>query len=1444
MEVTRDEFIRRTGMTPEEFEAQHPELVDAVKTTKKSDRIKQRRYVKKEGEKVDTYDTGGKLPVPLPPGMNADIADVLKAVEDTTGLNIPVTTDPRMQQMERNARSGVMQIPTDFAGLYGLVKVGTPALIKGLSDDDPNKSRMTAVGEAFTSALFDEEDQKKLTDHLQGKAKEFATANPEATPDDINQFIEEYHGSDEFFDFANELLPEGLSLANAANKIANKIAGMDKLPSEQTALDELYQIGGQSIIGIPKATMRGLQKALTAKLGANVMDNPAMKAAIKAAEVTTPVTLPLTPGNAALNAGVGTGINEAMRWAQDAPMLTDMFTAREPYLPPDTLIPEEPPYNPEMTPATWLFGVTTGVTAAAMFGIPGVRRVLRESFDKAKEDAVKAIQPRTLEEQSDKLEPILGPHVGLADQNAPVREVVKRSAPDVETGRAVADDVDVAMSSASSANRVESVNNALNYGILENVDNTIPYADIERSIAELPKEEQMALRDYLFAITRQQEDTFLSEQYTKQLRDAQVEFDAARRTGNVNAIRQATAKVEQAKTRYNEWRQDTRESRPVFTEWSREDVEARIKLGETNPNFTQIADAFKRTSNDLLKYKYKNNLISEEEMLEQLATYPLHFKLQEREYPKLRNRYARRAMLFKDRVTNVENSNRPFRVTTGSRNLLDPDAPKIDAYYAKDPWIGLKESIIDTVSSVTVNKARLDIIDALRKLPGTEGKRLRKVEGKVDPDRRPDLISTLRAGKREYWEFGDKAVTKALQFAPIASVPLFNATRKLWQTFTTGVGAPWFAVKTFFWDVPLAKVTMPKGRSLGLIDTYARRLLGESALINAAADHLPDPTAFISAAGAVPYALGLRASRAAGLKIAQDLKNNSGVFSLLAKSLPMGDRLIQWTGESMVRAFDKSAYAVMTQNLSTSLSHFGDTAKIIDDYSAGVVRNKGALKTTWNAYKAAVESVQMATKTAFFAENYGRLQAKYKGNIPKRELKLLVQDTRNLTADMSRVSANKYVQQATSVIPYGNPVIQGTRHILTAALSPRRASKFWTQFYAGMLMPKLGALAVLSEWEGAEDWWYNKVPVWQQQSVIPFPNAAAIEHRIKTGSWPQFSPEYMNMLPTSPEFALITEPVIAGLQAMGIVGPARYSVPTSLGDRLHESFKNITSFATPPLLQLGAALVDKRFDASELVHGQNPFRDLKEQTFGGANADTMTVGSEIDDTLYHIIGALASATGQLAIQTLNVFDMAQEETDDFWQAADKALDSAAFTFKTKLPNIDVPQLYDAPTRDYAFSKESEYVFETERALDPVFRQTTIERDAKDRRTAMIREGLMPANQIQDPNLKSIAGFIWNTLKRKGTYKTTKEQYTEVKARLEALERTRVKMTEKAYNDTRNEYVRKQQQLVHIQSQVLQQMENEITNQLGDDFKQMYGVPFTFENFSKLVRKDVGGKFRP
>lgn len=1390
--------------------------------------------------------------------------------------------DGQMMRNRQNIASGIIQIPAAVPATADLIRLGVPAIYNGVTNGEEDKSVLDNIGNAFLDSLYDDEGKAAIQDAINNATLKFIETNPDATELDIKKHLAEYQESDEFHDLATNYLSFGIGAAAKLNKFANDLVGLGIRPDQQTAFDDVMQITGGAIIGVPRSAVKAMTDAASRAGLKSVVNSTSGKVAGRVAELLTPVTLPLNTTNVAANIGVGTALNEGIRYATNEENLVDYASLIDRTL--------------ESPAEVSVAAITLGSAFTNRFAQRAAVRAAKEASENADVPPMNAMDdpnvfggglPRSEQNLEEFDTPYLRRGVGLIDENAPVTKTVQKFSGDTDR----VDRVDALMSSASSVNISEFASNAINFGKLPNGMQTIPMVEIERAYGALDFENQKLFNRAFYGTMIKQDRNLQRQDYTAAFMQATHELDAANISKNKDRITAAQNRYNIAKQNLERITTDDPEARPSFTQWSNKDAETFISAANENPQVKALLDGWIKMSDDIRTMRYKSGTIDKKTFDDFTQNRRGYAKLEEPEGIEYRNKLLRKGVVLARRFkpSNIGKDTNA-QVPKSGRNLEIHDGAKVEL--PVDALTAIRRMVVNSVREVQLNNTRRSVIDELRAMPDAEGTILRKFElsskgtrgmsefteaqaaANIDAINKQDnLVKVYRDGKIEFWQMRDPVTAQVLQFGSAHAVPIVNGMRKTYQQFVTGLGAPWFSPINAFWDTFVGTASRRDGYSMGLIDTYARRLFNSSALANKIADTMFDPTAFIATAAAIPYQIGVRASRTVGLKIASDLANESGFFNAIART-PQGQEMLLNASTKMVEAFDKSYYGIMSGRLNVSYGALYDAMQVLDDQKVFASR-KGLTITTparmvYDSYKALVESIQGSAKTAFFYQNYGTLDLKYKGKIPEAELNKLIQATRNLSGDMSRKSANKGVQYFSSIVPYSNSIIQGTRHIVSAAIPPSAArginkatakvsdkigvdvatsfqdnhtSHFWSRITMGVVLPKVAALAALSTWEGAEDWWYNRNPQYEQMMRIPVPNKEAIDYFAENGEWPEFNEKYIMKIPTPPDTVMFTEPVIAFLREIGLMGQKPQNIPDSAVDSVFKQvFNEVTGFATPPALGFSVAMLGQNIDLREALGGDGGVRDVMSNASGGANTDMMNHNGVISNTIVNALSSVIGSSAQIVAQTIDAGAIEYNRSQDFVKAFEKAFDVGSFEVARRFPQVN--PLFNAQHKMNNMTQENAYVRDTMRTLAPLIdsgAQISVERDSKGRNALTASLGLIDPATINDPLLKGMSEYIYENLKQKGKFKEAGEEYSLRRVLISNLESSRTKMKQTDYLSARNNIVKQQQDFRRIQAQELQRVEGRLTDLFGNHFQQQYGMPLTYENLVTAVKNDLKGR---
>lgn len=1354
------------------------------------------------------------------------------------GSNSPLMPDP-IERFMSNATAGVVALPAAVPSLAGLAKIGSKAAYDYFSSDDET---LTA-GKAFTDRFIKPEDQEALEKQIALAVLMYKKENPDATPEQLEKFQKDYIDSDEFYDAVSSKMPAEFRIARNIQDFANDLTGVGKRSDQMTAGDEVSQVIGSAFVGLPAKTVSAIGKGMTRLVGEKVASNLATKIAARTAEALTPVTLPLSPSNIALNAAAGSALTEGTRYLQGEDTLFDY----------DGLFDK--------------VSSSPSVSAAAILGVSAVSpaaigRVVKKNAENATEDVVRNIgnklyEGRPLSEQDpDALQPQLNATVGTVDEISQATHAAHKFGATADD----LDDIEIAATAGSYHQRKEIENRIQSYGELDPGYKTIPLQDIERAFSSLPQQDREAATNYLFAISRQQDEKLQLNSIMRDIERELAQLASADALGNSAAKHQHSMRLRKLQEDYQAIRADTEESRPSLTQWSRSEVDALVRAGNADPRFQKIRQAVQKYSDDLLKYAQRHGVVSADDFKTLREGRPLYFPLRQMEAAeylgKGGNTLRRRAVLFANRAKRAFAGSEPLDDAPDTLNKVGRDLSvrsKGKVELPKDVVSSLRQMTSDIVHQVQTNEARKGMMAVFDRLPGAQGKLYRyhdfgggktsisqkqyeaiKHNSNIDESK---YVRINDGDKVRLVEFADEGMKNLMKFQPNATVPVLNGMRRFFQEMTTGLGRPAFAVTQAFREPWLAAAEKGTDRSFGLLNTFTKKY-AEGTILDQLTDAF-DPTRAISGLSHIPVQLWSRSVKAMASKIESDLVHNSGIFNALFQS-PGGREYVRNIANRMALAQEQSAYGLMSRRMGASFGYMSDINRITDDFARGAASSTGALRTTYNMYKALLESIHTSTRVAFWSQNLGVLAHKYGGvsKIPERELKRLELDTRKIGGDIGRRSKSKNVQRIASTMPYANTIMQGNRHFLASAFPnwarkgankafgtnflETRSNSFWPVMISSVLAPKLASMAVMSEWPEADDWWYHKVPTWQRPIVLPLPTIEAIRTRVQTGKWPEGDPsEYFHKIPLPPDFIPIIMPFEAGLRATGIFGNDVKELPPVI-EQMKEFGKEFAGLPAPPALNIA-------------VMAMGGGSDRPGFPLGGANSDKVSPDNSMSQAMYDVIATIGGTGIKNLVDALNVGELALKDGQSIAESLGRVLSTYADNERQGLPEVGVPLLYQAQERKYAMTPDAEYVYKTERELKPVFDQLTRERDTKGKAAAVEAMGGRVGRTLKDPRLKALSEFVYDTLNKKGDYKAANDEYSLYRTALAGLQRQRMSPSE--YNRVKSRLTKQQQIIRSTQARILRDTEQQLREAVGDGFKQMYGTDFSYSALAELVRKD-------
>lgn len=411
---------------------------------------------------------------------------------------------------------------------------------------------------------------------------------------------------------------------------------------------------------------------------------------------------------------------------------------------------------------------------------------------------------------------------------------------------------------------------------------------------------------------------------------------------------------------------------------SQPELEKVVEAGMSNPAVAKMMGHYDNIMDTSLSYLQRSGIISADKAAALKTQFPHYVPFMEGEKQSFFQRLADSAMSYQDRKSFSELTNLLAR-EGGVGKVVDPGAA-MESYISHMIRLG------------EMNKVRGAYIDNAL---ANKSKFITKAGKEGD-----DTVTLFRNGAREVYKVSDPDIKSALEMSPKVVAPTLNAARRAFQMMTTGIGAPWYAMKALSYDALMASTTAPKGFGL---------FRGEpvSALAGAA-----------SGFGRASYGHLLRLARDGFQKTL--LSDELGRPSILAQVMPEG--MVARLADITATAYANSTLSLFERSGAGGGGRFTEhqnyrnfqtqMQRISPDIAASPLGTRIS-----NFYRAAMDSAQNAVRLEYLAR-HGR-----RANGPEA-LARIAQETRELTGDFARRGGSRIAAGYSQTVPYGNVSVQ------------------------------------------------------------------------------------------------------------------------------------------------------------------------------------------------------------------------------------------------------------------------------------------------------------------------------------------------------------------------------------------------------------------------------------
>lgn len=936
-------------------------------------------------------------------------------------------------------------------------------------------------------------------------------------------------------------------------------------------LDE--EIGGLALTSILTAPLLPVRAATAAaKAGTVAAKRTAMqtvsRTALKTAELMTPITV--VPRNAsagaitataAANFGVGVGITEVLRTAMEEETILDNLSGKTD----DNATPDQDGEGWGMTGA---IGAAAGATALATAVMrPGrASKVLEKLVDSGL--GPQGITPSVAKKASTignlrsttAREAAADVANEVLDDKAIIRSTLERTGVDSER---VADLDNLARSTAAQTTDIQ-YRRATREGILDPAGEvrTIPWDVIERSYKSLNQTQQQTFNNAYSAL----------DELGRRNRGIEPSYD-----------------------------------KDVTNDLLRQ----RVQLGRNEPAVNKLMQSYQKYHDDWITARYNAGIIDDAQRAREAGSGAYMHNVEAELFDSIWER-------VRDRLTN----------SSAERRIGLPPSEKqadVGGMVAKlSPMEAGRRYTLQQIQNTAQNRVRREVLSTLqgRHQQRSQNSIVRKLRKGEKATGNTQTITVRNFGKDETYAVGDQRLYNALMYRPRTSVPMFNATRKVFQKFTTGNFNPLFAGVSALYDHSAGLMGVRTSQSVGgVLDQGLKNGFAAVGVPKGVADSIR---------------AGLRPGTAIvdlPLNVVEGV--SKGLYGRMKQMRT--ERLIQRAAESGLQV-DEDAARIAIDEYSDSMYALAERAgyspgafSAVDEGSENVIKEmQGFVGNTVpvRAYVNLLESIRDSARMAHFSRNVSQAQIESgTSQLTGKELRRVAASTRDLGADITKQSGIQTVNKALSTVPYGNVIMQSTAHLVHQMMTNPAA---WSTMLAISGMRLLQMQSMSPE---AREYWETQIPAYKRTDEfwmeVPREDGEAFDPAI-----------HMKSFPIGPEVGFITSlgwRLFEGAgQQEGLLPPAKRGPQyQSSWEQTMAAVSDLVGFSTPPLANIVAnALGGGDLNFANIATDRPIMREPRELAAQDDQRGYGQSGGIINDRIAGTMNAAMGTVGRMMSDTL------------------------------------------------------------------------------------------------------------------------------------------------------------------------------------------------------------------
>jgi hypothetical protein len=1310
---------------------------------------------------------------------------------------------------------------------------------------------------AFMEGRYTDGGVERVKEHLDNYTARLQEEHPDWSPTAITDEVTRYQATPDFFEFnTGEMIPAMRSGLRLAYDI-NKATGVNKTPEQESMLDSATQLLGSLIVPtgwLKLALVGGKIAGKVGRIAGHVLDFTVVPGVAGAP----------TAGKVAGNLGVGLGLSEATRQLSGEPALLPLGgpSALAENFKEQGRVPVEPaldtPFDPQdaqeqagITPeqkeafvaSATAAGIPTEMIGAlgVVAGVAALRHGLRGKYTPNPAPKFNPVGPSERMEARRIRETGLGPEVDPDPTRKAIQYVDEKmdlNAPAYQFGR------DLGIE--------QQLQNALGHYLSPHGQQLTVKSVWEDGVLPVSGERVTPLKsrfDFIASADPQlQEDTkealkglsILSEIERARHLSHEEMLGHARYLKNKPNDPEGLAAYTDAQARYSMWQNYDYAVRRYEPDKTYDHWTNAVNKVISSPEGLKQLENYKEIVTTINAVLREGGLMTDAEFHRRLKEEPYHVALYEYD-PKLKQKYdptlprGDRVLRFDQKVDHIDS---PFATAKNSFEI---------AARAASNMIG-----------------RRDAIEAFaaRDLKGQEVQIMFPAMAR-DIDFGYDVKYKDRDGREWVAKFAKKSVADALNQAPIDDGihwAIINAVRNVSQHAMVGALAGLYqAPRSLFFNVVTGYLGQRSGTSIGYISRYinARNLNDNPFLLGAAdavdaLDLLTRPVAYgVTAAQAAALATAKKLGRAMG---AQGIQQD-GLFGVIARSIPDGERVVADLGEriythytaSWLAHYDRWASAGIHASLTDQHAIRDATIATRDKFKVfedsvqrdlrqwangtprGFAASWGGLKPIYHGYMSMLSTVAELHNMTHVAQNLAIEEARLGRPLSLKESRTIAEQARTSAGDMSAQPGGTLLRKYSKGANFGRIAIASTRY-LTHALTSR--GPWGSGLVAARMAGVVGAMYMSQkaiEDMGLTDWYYEQLNDFQRTGTLRVPVLGYFASKF-LGK--QYQPDMENpeknfyTLQLPGEAMAFLGTMMYGLEQAGFVNRGSNRGNTSAQKDLLLNMLQTLNAGNIPLLSAGAAAVfGKKLDLTAGLRGRDALSPI-----GGSKGQLGDMPSGIPSVVGEVVKSLLGFTGQAALQALDAGAQDYKKTHDMLHATYRGWDELSGTFKDKTLN-SIPGLWDAPAKHYNFSAmstESSRIINVAKQLNDAYTNNFTGAGAMRGENRAV---------IKDEEILSMLAVTHAFFDRGGLPKLQKV-LTSLRNEVDDIEASKATRSYAEVQTAKENMYKQIKPWYEVQRDLIGDYERLLTQEYGDRFRKE-GLEPNIDNAAKLIRKYSG-----